>query len=59
MNKKKKNIYIYIYILLHMSYRAQTKPKVVVHYSCGAKLFDFGSTNIGIILYLIALKMVI
>ena len=42
-----------------MSYREQTEPKVVVHYSYGAKLFGFGSTNIGIILYLIALKIVL
>ena len=27
-----------------MSYNAQ--PKVVVHCSCGAKLFDFSSTNV-------------
>ena len=40
-----------------MSYRAQIKPKVVVHYSCGAKLFDFDSTNVTINLYLVVLKM--
>ena len=40
-----------------MSYNAQ--PKVAVHCSCGAKLFDFGSTNVGIILYLVVLKIAI
>ena len=33
--------------------------KVVVHYSSGAKLFGFGSTNVGIILYLVVLKITI
>ena len=37
-----------------MRYNAQ--PKVAVHYSCGAKLFDFDSTNVGLILYLMVLK---
>ena len=40
-----------------MSYGAQ--PKVVVHCSCGAKLFGFGSTNVGIVLYLMVLKIAI
>ena len=38
-----------------MSYNAQ--PLLAVHYSCGAKLFDFGSTNVTINLYLMVLKM--
>ena len=33
--------------------------KVVVHCSCEAKLFGFGSSNIGIVLYLMLLKIAI
>ena len=40
-----------------MRYNAQ--PKVAVHYSCGAKLFDFDSTNVGLILYLMVLKSIL
>ena len=57
MNKKKIYIYIYIFFFLHMTYNAQ--PLLVVHFSYRAKLFNFGSTNVGIVLYLVILKIVI
>ena len=40
-----------------LSYNAQ--PSLAVHYSCGAKLFGFGSTNVAIFLYLVVLKIAI
>lgn len=40
-----------------MSYNAQ--PLLVVHGSCGDKLFDFSSTNVTINLYLVMLKITI
>ena len=33
--------------------------QVVVNYSCGAKLFSFGSTDVAIFLYLVVLKIAI
>ena len=48
--KDKPNI---IYIL-YLSYNVQ--PKVVVHCSCGAKLFSFDSTNVALFLYFVVLK---
>ena len=40
-----------------MSYSVQ--QKIVVYYSCRAKLFGFGSNNVVIFLYLVMLKMTI
>ena len=40
-----------------MSYSAQ--PLLAMHCSCGAKLFNFGSINVGIVLYLVILKIAI
>ena len=39
-------IIFFIFLFLHKKNSA--KPKVTMHYSCGAKKYGFGSTNVAI-----------
>jgi len=39
--------------------RNSAQSKVTMHYSCGAKKYGFGSTNVAIFWYLVVLKIAI